>query len=272
MVAQVRRGFHRGAGPPGGDHLRRDAGEQAVRQLYGAGCVELGDLGEHRLQAHVAGNRLDQGQRRRLRAVGLVIVGGRGQGGQAGAGIRTDPRGHPRRQRLLGLVQGRADDPVAAAGGWRLDLPGAALGQQFLPHPVGPSLGLADAGGQPFGELGGVLGGAFAESQVAADLRPVVLDRAARPFVEPEVGGWHADLAGDERDRVVVQLGPAAREPARPGVELQQQREPQPCRPALPGDQVLLVLQQGPVVDQLVQVHQHRHAFPRSAADDSEGV
>jgi hypothetical protein len=25
------------------------------------------------------------------------------------------------------------------------------------------------------------------------------------------------------------------------------------------------------VVDQLVQVHQHRHAFPRSAADDSEG-
>jgi hypothetical protein len=37
-----------------------------------------------------------------------------------------------------------------------------------------------------------------------------------------------------ERDRVVIQLGPAAREPARSGVELQQQREPQPGRPALP--------------------------------------
>ena len=29
-----------------------------------------------------------------------------------------------------------------------------------------------------------------------------------------------------------------------------------------------LVLQQGPVAGELVQVHQHRHAFPRSAADD----
>jgi len=55
MVAQVRRGFHRGAGPPGGDHPRRDIGKQDVRQLYGAHRVQLADLGEHRLQAHVAG-------------------------------------------------------------------------------------------------------------------------------------------------------------------------------------------------------------------------
>ena len=168
-------------------------------------------------------------------------------------------------------MQGRADDPVAAARGRRLDLSDAALGQQFLPRPVGPPLALADAGGQPLGELVGVLGGAFAEPQVSADLRPVVLNRAARPFVEPEIGSGHADLAGDERDRVVIQLGPAAREPARPSVELQQQREPQPGRPALPGDQLPLVLQQGPVAGQLVQVHQHHHRFRRSAADDSEG-
>jgi hypothetical protein len=271
MRAQVRRRFHRGAGPPGGDHLRRDPGEQPVRQPGRAGRVQLADLGEHRLQAHVAGNRLDQRQRRRLRAVALVITGGRRQGGQARAGVRTEPPGHPRRQRLLSLVQGRADDPVAPALGRRLDLPGAAPGQQFLPHPVGPPLGLADAGGQPPGELAGVLGGALPEPQVPADLRPVVFDRAARPFVEPEIGCWHADLAGDERHRVVIQLGPAAREPARPGVELQQQREPQPGRPALPGDQLPLVRQQGPVVGQLVQVHQHHHAFPRPAGDDSEG-
>ena len=60
--------------------------------------------------------------------------------------VRAEPPGHPRRQRLLGLVQGRADDPVAASRRRRLDLPGAALGQQLLPHPVGPPLGLADAG------------------------------------------------------------------------------------------------------------------------------
>jgi len=179
MVAQVRRRLHRGAGPPGGDHLRRDPGEQPVWQPGRTGRVQLADLGEHRFQAHVAGNRLDQRQRRGLRAVALVIVGGRGQGGEARAGVRAEPRGHPRRQRLLGLVQGRADDPVAVAGGRRLDLFGAALGQQFHPHPVGPPLGLADAVGQPCGELVGVLGGAFAEPQVAADLRPVVLDRAA---------------------------------------------------------------------------------------------
>jgi hypothetical protein len=88
---------------------------------------------------------------------------------------------------------------------------------------------------------------------VTPDLRPVVLDRAARPLVKPEVGRWHPDLPGDERDRVVIQLGPAPREPARLGVELQQQREPQPGRPALPGDQFPFVLEQGPLVDQLVQ-------------------
>jgi len=53
------------------------------------------------------------------------------------------------------------------------------VGQQFLPHPVGPPLGLADGDGQPLGELAGVLGGAFPEPQVAADVCPVVLERAA---------------------------------------------------------------------------------------------
>ena len=97
--------------------------------------------------------------------------------------------------------------------------------------------------------------------EVPADLRPVVLDCAASPFVEPEVGCRDADLAGDERDRLVVQLGPAAGEPAGPGVELQQHREPEPGRPALPGDQLPLVVEQRPVLDQLVQVHLHHRAF-----------
>ena len=50
-----------------------------VRQPGRAHRVQLGDLGEHGLQAYVAGNRLDQRQRLRLPAVGLVIAGGRGQ-------------------------------------------------------------------------------------------------------------------------------------------------------------------------------------------------
>ncbi len=257
MAAQVRRGLHRGAGPPGGDHLRRDAGEHPVRQPGRAHRVQLADLGEHGLQAYVAGNRLDQRQRRRLRIFGLVIADGRGELGEPRAGVRAEPRGYPLDQRLLGLVQGRADDSVAAARGRRLDPLRAAPGQQLLPHPVGPPLGLADVGCQPPGELAGVLGAALPEPQMAADLRPVVLDRAASPFIEPEVGCWHADLACDERHRLVIQFAPAAREPARPGVELQQQRESQPGRPPLPRHQLPLVIQQGPVLDQLVQVHPH---------------
>jgi hypothetical protein len=64
VAAQMRRGFHRGAGPPGGDYLRRDAGEHAVRQACRAHRVQLADLGERGLQADVAGHRLDQRQRR----------------------------------------------------------------------------------------------------------------------------------------------------------------------------------------------------------------
>ena len=93
------------------------------------------------------------------------------------AGVRAEPRCHPQRERLLGLVQGRADDPVAAARGRRLDPLGAAPGQQFPADPVSAALGLADAGGQPFGELAAVLGAALPEPEVAADLRPVVLGR-----------------------------------------------------------------------------------------------
>ncbi len=112
----------------------------------------------------------------------------------------------------------------------RLDLLRTALGQELLSHPVGPPLGLADAGGKPLGKLAGILGGALPESQVAADLRPVVLDRAARPFVEPEVGCRDADLAGDEPDRAVIRLGPAAREPARPGGPEALKRAASPAR------------------------------------------
>lgn len=94
---------------------------------------------------------------------------------------------------------------VAAASRRRFDPLRPAPGQQFLPHPVCAPFRLADVSGQPLGELAAVLGAAFPESQVAADLRPVVLDRAPGPLIEPEVGRRDADLAGNERHRVVVQ-------------------------------------------------------------------
>ena len=64
MVAQVRRRLHRGPRPPAGHHLRRDVGEQTRRQPDRADRAQLADLGQHRLQAHVARNRLDQRQHR----------------------------------------------------------------------------------------------------------------------------------------------------------------------------------------------------------------
>ena len=127
--------------------------------------------------------------------------------------------------------------------------------------PVSAALGLADAGGQPFGELAAVLGAALPEPEVAADLRPVVLGRVPGPLIETKVGGGDAGLPGDELHRVVGQLRPPAREPAGACVELQQQREPQPGRPALPGGQLPLIVEQRPVLDQLVQVHPHHRAF-----------
>jgi hypothetical protein len=83
--------------------------------------------------------------------------------------------------------------------------------------PVSAALGLADAGGQPFGELAAVLGAALPEPEVAAALRPVVLERVPAPLIETKVGGGDADLPGDELHRVVGQLRPPAREPAVPG-------------------------------------------------------
>ena len=73
-----------------------------------------------------------------------------------------------------------------------------------------------------------------------ADLRTVPFDRAAGPLIEPQRTGINTELPGDELHRVVVQLGPAAREPTEPAVELQQQREPQPGRATLASHELSL--------------------------------
>ena len=65
---------------------------------------------------------------------------------------------------------------------------------------------------------------------------------------------------GPDRRDLIRQLAAAAREPAMPGVELQQQREAQAGRPALAGHLPQLITNQRPVLDQLIFIDLHDHA------------
>ena len=85
-----------------------------------------------------------------------------------------------------------------------------------------------------------------------ADLGAVILNRAARPLVKAQITDRHLHLAGNEVHRLLRQLRTAPGKPARPCVELQQQRETQLRRAALASHQLLLILEHSPVLDQLV--------------------
>jgi hypothetical protein len=151
-------------------------------------------------------------------------------------------------------VQRRTHDPVDPPGRRRLDPLRPAARQQLVADQVRAPLGLAHVGGQPPGQLVRVGHRALPEPKLCADLRPVVLDRAPGPLVKAQFGRVHPDLAGDELDSFVGQLAATAREPADPRVDLQQQREPQPGRAPLARDQRLLVIQQRPVLDKLIEI------------------
>ncbi|WP_331764226.1 hypothetical protein OH786_38600 (plasmid) [Streptomyces atratus] len=85
---QVGRRLHSGPRPPSGHDLRRDVDEQIPWQADRPHRQELVDLGEHRLQAHVARRFLDLRQHRRrvlalrtaARGPGVVLVGAGHQG------------------------------------------------------------------------------------------------------------------------------------------------------------------------------------------------
>jgi hypothetical protein len=100
------------------------------------------------------------------------------------------------------------------------------------------------------------------------DLGAVILDRAARPLVEPEIRGVDPELTSDEDDDVVRHLRTSARELAVAAVVLQQHRETQRSSAPLTGEQRSIFIQQGPELDQLVNVKRGRlHAsqsFPRA--------
>jgi len=107
---------------------------------------------------------------------------------------------------------------------------------------------------QPGGELPGVGDRAFPEPEERADLGTVILERPARPLIQPQIRGGHLHLAGNVGDRLIRKLPAAAGKPAAAVIELQQQREGQPGRAALPGDLGQLAADQRPVLDELVLV------------------
>ena len=98
----------------------------------------------------------------------------------------------------------------------------------------------------------------------------MILDRAARPLVEPEIRGVDPELTSDEDDAVVRYFRTSARELAVAAVVLQQHRETQRSIAPLTGEQRSIFIQQGPELDQLVNVKRGRlHApqsFPRAKA------
>nr|WP_208764829.1 hypothetical protein [Streptomyces brevispora] len=235
---------------------------------------ELVDLGEHRLQAHVARRFLDLRQHRRrvlaLRTTalgsGVVLVGAGHQSRDPLDALHGQPGGDQGRQRLLGRPQGSRHDPIAPARRGRLDALLATAGQQFHPDLLGPAFLARDVLGQIRRQLLRVRDAALTEAEVLPDLRAVVLDRAARPVVGLQLRGRNPHLTGDELHGLTGRLCPVPGKPAVLRIELQQHGEAQSRRTALAGHEHLLVLQQRPVLDEFIQVQRSAGHDRRSSS------
>src|SRR5664279_5008539 len=100
--------------------------------------------------------------------------------------------------------------------------------------------------------------GRDAVAEMVPDLGAVILDRAARPLVEPEIRGVDPELTSAEDDDVVRHLRTSPRELAVAAVVLRQHRETQRSSAPLTGEQRSIFIQQGPELDQLVNVKRGR--------------
>jgi hypothetical protein len=260
VSAQVAGRLDRGPQPPAADHLGRHVSEQARWQADGPDSSELGDLGQHRVQADVARVCLDGGQHIAAVAVGLVLDGDERLQPADDGGV--EPACHHGDHCLLGLVQRRTHDLGDPPGGRRLDELGPAPGQERLADPVLPPIGLGYVPGQPVGELVGVDNAALSKSGVTADLGAVPLGRAAGQVVGREIARRDAHLTGDVVHGIVGQLVTSPREPAAPQQELKGQGEPEPGRSRLVPEQVQLVADKGEVVDHLVEAQCPDHGPP----------
>src|SRR5699024_8292405 len=101
---------------------------------------------------------------------------------------------------------------------------------------------------------------ALAEPQKRPDLAAVILERAARPLIKPQISRCDPDLAGQIGHHLAGKLAAAARESAMQREVLQLAGEAQPRRAALARDLFQLLGDQRPLLDQLVVIDRPRHA------------
>ena len=171
----------RRAGTPARENSRSDVDEQPGRQVQCPDRPQLPDLSHHRLQAHVARTRLDQGEQGGgpfADVVRLVTLTGGDQGKQTAHHRRIQPAGDPGRPVLFGGAHSRTDHPQHPAGGGRLDAFLPKLGQQPFPYPVSSPLGLRNRLRQPCRQPLLILERGHTEAQMIPNLGTVILDRA----------------------------------------------------------------------------------------------
>lgn len=149
MLAQMHGRLDRCAGAPPDHDIRCDPGEKVGGQPDRADRLQLGDLGEHRLQAHVARSGLDQAQHVLLPF--LLVVDG-DERLQSGDGHSVQALKDHRQQRLLGSVEPGPDDLAHAIGGRRLDQLCSAASEQLLTIAIVAAFDRSDMFGQPAGQ------------------------------------------------------------------------------------------------------------------------
>ena len=280
--AQVTGRLGRDPGPPARQHLRRDIGEQVVREPDRADRAELERLLPDGLHADVArlvpdrrehvhpGHLSSTEQRAGLPGAGVLLIARvgrpRDQREHPGDSLSGDPAGDPRGQRLLSLPQRGADDPPDPVPGRRLDLLALQVRQQLLTDLAGLALLLAHVRGQPFRRLVSVRDRALPEPEVPPDIRPVSLDRPAVPLIQPQLIRGNVHQPRDVGDSLVRNLAAARREPAVHRIEPEQKSEPELRRATPPGQLLELITDQRPVPDQLIFIQHPRHETSGSLA------
>ena len=256
---------------PARHDLRRDISEHRRADPDRADRHELLDLRQHRLQAHLARSLLDLSKDRTLvlvdvgvGRVAIVVDGDEHPDPKLGVGAQAprDPHG----QSVLTKAQSRADDSIDPPGSRRLDQFAATAHEQLFANALGATLDLRDMLDQPRRQLLGISDGALAKTEVLADLRAMMLDRAPRPLIRTELRRRDLHLARDKLHDRARQIPAGRREPAVPRIELQQQREAQPRRATLARYQRPLVIEHRPMLNEVIQIDLRRRRHGPSLA------
>lgn len=151
MVLEMGGRLHGGTCPPGGNHLGGDIGKQPRGQPHRPDRQKALGLGDHRVQADVAGVCLDE-RELGLLGRGFALIGSArdGRQGVEAVGHGTTQAGRdPLRKGLRRHAQGGSHDTLETLRGRWLNALGAAARQQLGEHQLGPALALSDVLGQP---------------------------------------------------------------------------------------------------------------------------